>query len=214
MSPWARLLSIRGVFFGLRESDLLEDPILQFQNWYRLARRARCPWPSSVALATVSAAGRPSVRMMLLKGVDERGFVFYTHTNGRKAEEMAAVPFAALTFHWIELLRQVRVEGRIEPVSAEESDAYFASRPRGSRIGAWASRQSHPLPDRNELDRRVEEFSRKFQGGTVPRPPHWGGYRLIPERIEFWQGRPSRLHDRFRYELGSGGSWTHQRLYP
>lgn len=214
MSPWARLLSLRGVFLGLREEALLDDPLRQFSAWYRLARLARCPWPSSMALATVGDQGRPAVRMMLLKGVDDIGFVFYTHTNGRKASEMASVPRAAMAFHWIELLRQVRAEGRVERISDETSDAYFASRPRGSQIGAWASLQSRPLPDRGELDRRVREFTERFQGKPVPRPEHWGGYRLVPDWIEFWQGRPSRLHDRFRYARSSGCGWTRQRLYP
>lgn len=213
MSLWTRCLSIRGVFFGLSEADLHADPVAQFSLWYRFARRARCPWPSSFALATTGEENRPSLRMMLLKGVDGRGFVFYTHTQGRKASEMERTPRAAMAFHWIELLRQVRVEGRVEAVSREEAAAYFASRPRGSRIGAWASLQSEPLASRAEFDARVRECERRFKGGPVPLPPHWGGYRVIPEVIEFWQGRPNRLHDRFQYRRTEFG-WVRRRLYP
>ena len=213
MSLIAKALSIKGVFFGLSEGALAPDPIVQFRRWYAFARRARCPWPSSFALATAGADGRPTVRLMLLKGVDERGFVFYTHYVGRKAAEIEQNPWAAVAFHWIDLVRQVRVEGRVERIDAAESDAYFARRPRGSRIGAWASRQSEPLAARAGFDARYREFDARFRGGPVPRPLHWGGYRVIPDAIEFWQGRPNRLHDRFQYRRADGG-WTVRRLYP
>ncbi len=213
MSLLARVLSIKGVFFGLSERDLLPEPIEQFRRWYAFARRAGCPWPNSFALATVGLDGRPAVRMMLLKGVDERGFVFFTHYVGRKASEMQRTPYAAMAFHWIELVRQVRIEGSIARLSWEESNAYFQSRPRASRIGAWASRQSEPLESRSLFNTRFREFERKFQGQEVPLPPHWGGYRLKPEIIEFWQGRPNRLHDRFQFRRESSG-WVMRRLYP
>lgn len=213
MSLITRCFSLKGVCVGLSDADLDADPLRQFAAWYRFARRARCPWPSSFALATTDAENHPAVRMMLLKGVDARGFVFYTHTLGRKASEMARVPRAALSFHWIELIRQVRVEGRVERVTPEESAAYFKSRPRGSRIGAWASHQSESLASRGEFDARVREFNERFKGAEVPLPPHWGGYRVCPEVIEFWQGRPNRLHDRFQYRRSDSG-WMCQRLYP
>lgn len=151
---------------------------------------------------------------MLLKGADARGFVFYTHTVGRKADELAATPYAALTFHWNELVRQVRVEGGVRRIGQEEAEAYFSTRARSSRIGAWASRQSEPLESRGAFMARVSELEARFRGENVPLPPHWGGYRLEPDAIEFWQGRPFRLHDRFRYARRSDGGWTHSRLYP
>ncbi len=214
MSWFTQLASIRGVFFGLAEADLDPDPVRQFQRWMAFARRARCFWPTSFCLSTVTPAGRPAARMMLLKGADARGFAFYTHTVGRKADEMARAPFAAMTFHWNELIRQVRIEGRVEKLSREESEAYFASRSRGSRIGAWASRQSEPLASRAEFMKRCREFETRFNGADVPLPEHWGGYRVVPDAIEFWQGRPNRLHDRFRYTRRSDGGWDIARLYP
>ncbi len=213
MSLWARVLSIKGVFFGLSERDLLPDPIEQFRRWYAFARRARCPWPNSFALATVGLDGHPAVRMMLLKGADTRGFCFFTHYVGRKASELERTPYAAMAFHWVELVRQVRVEGAVERLSWEESNAYFQTRPRASRIGAWASRQSEPLASRAEFDARFREFEAKFRGGEVPLPPHWGGYRIQPSVIEFWQGRPNRLHDRFQYAKKENG-WVMRRLNP
>ena len=214
MSLLARVCGIRGVFFGLDESRLDADPVAQFRRWFAFARRTGCPWPSPFCLSTATPAGRPAGRMILLKGADARGFAFYTHYVGRKASELQHTPFATMTFHWIELLRQVRIEGRVEKLSWVESNAYFQSRLRDSRIGAWASHQSEPLASRAEFDARFDEFKRKFAGGEVPLPPHWGGYRLIPDSMEFWQGRPNRLHDRFRYTPDGAGGWRIVRLNP
>lgn len=214
MSLITRIASIKGVFFGVSEAGLDPDPVRQFQRWLAFARRSRSFWPTAFCLSTVTETGRPAARMMLLKGADARGFTFYTHTVGRKAGEMERTPFAAMTFHWHELIRQVRIEGRVEKVVREESEAYFATRARGSRIGAWASRQSEPLATRQEFMDRCREFEKRFAKAEVPLPEHWGGYRLIPDAIEFWQGRPNRLHDRFRYTRRSGDGWDIARLYP
>lgn len=215
MSLWTKCCSIPGLFRGLDESRLDPDPICAFKKWYAFARRAGCFWPDSVCFSTVTAEGRPAARMLLLKRVDERGFVVYTHYNGRKAEELAKTPYAALTFHWHELIRQVRVEGPVEKISEAESDAYFRSRLRDSRLGAWASKQSEPLASRAQFEREFKAFARKFARDEVPRPPHWGGYRVKPEMVEFWQGRPARLHDRFRYTRNpESGAWERVRLYP
>lgn len=171
------------------------------------------PEPTAFALATVGPGNRPSVRIMLLKAADSRGFVFYTNTLSRKGGELGAVDRAAMCFWWGALARQVRIEGRIEPVTADEADAYFASRPRGSQIGAWASTQSKPLASREELLTAVERVEAQYAGGPVPRPPHWSGYRLIPDRMEFWYGREDRLHERFEYTLENGG-WKERILSP
>lgn len=168
---------------------------------------------TAMTLATADASGRPSARMVLLKGIDDRGFVFFTNYESRKSMEITANPFAALCIHWAKAAEQVRVEGRIERVSDAESDAYFETRPRGSQIGAWASRQSAPLPSREELLERVREIEARFEGRPVPRPAFWGGYRVVPERIEFWRGQESRLHDRALY-LRDGDGWRVERLYP
>lgn len=209
----ARLFSIRGLFWGIDENDLDDNPIREFQRWYGWARRLLLPLPNAAALASVTPEGSPNARFVLLKGVDERGFVFYTNYNSPKAKELDANPRAVLVFHWPELFWQIRVSGWVERVSAEESDAYFATRPRGSQISAWASPQSQIVPDRRTLVARQNELKMQFRGREVPRPPNWGGYRLHPETIEFWQGRPNRLHDRVVYKAESGG-WKKYRLAP
>jgi pyridoxamine 5'-phosphate oxidase len=197
----------------LRRADLASDPLEQFRNWYAEASAA-LDVPEAMALATATPEGAPSVRMVLLKGCDERGLVFYSHYTSRKGRELGANPQAALLFHWRPLGRQVRVEGWIERVSAEESDAYFATRPRDAQVGALASRQSDPLASRTELYDRLAELERDLGGGEVPRPPTWGGFLLAPAAWEFWQHRDSRLHDRFRYEREPDGGWSVQRLFP
>ncbi|HEX2196974.1 MAG TPA: pyridoxamine 5'-phosphate oxidase [Actinomycetota bacterium] len=197
----------------LQLDDLDPDPIVQFGRWMEQALEEGLLLPNTMTLATADANGRPSARMVLLKGFDHRGFVFYTNYASRKSRELAANPQAALVFYWSRLERQVRVEGRVEKVAAEESDAYFASRPLESRLGAWASRQSAPLGSRSELEDRVAELERRYSDGAVPRPPHWGGWLVRPDAIELWQGRPNRLHDRFLYTR-RGDSWERVRLYP
>ncbi|BCQ24116.1 pyridoxamine 5'-phosphate oxidase [Caballeronia sp. NK8] len=199
---------------ALDAADVDPDPVRQFQTWFVQALDAKLPEPNAMTLATVDAEGRPSARIVLIKGVDERGFVFFTNYDSRKGRELLANPAASLLFHWIELERQVRIEGRVEKTSDEESDAYYASRPLGSRIGAWASDQSQPLESREALEAREREMVAKY-GDAPPRPPHWGGYRLVPDAIEFWQGRPSRLHDRIVYTRGDAGApWRIARLAP
>jgi pyridoxamine 5'-phosphate oxidase len=196
----------------LDEAEVDPDPLAQFGKWLDEAVRAEALEPTAMNLSTVDARGRPAGRIMLLKGVDERGFVFFTNYASRKGRDLAAHPAAALTFLWKELERQVRVEGTIEKVDAAESDAYYAVRPLGSRIGAWASPQSAAVESRAWLEARVQEFAAKY-GDDPPRPPHWGGYRVVPDQLEFWQGRQSRLHDRIAYRLGEG-RWTRGRLAP
>jgi pyridoxamine 5'-phosphate oxidase len=198
---------------GLRRSDLADDPLRQFERWFAAAAEA-VSVPEAVALATAMPAGAPSLRMVLLKGVDERGLAFFSHYDSRKGRELAANPRAALLLHWAPLGRQVRIEGSVERVAAAESDAYFATRPRGAQVGARASRQSEPLSGREELELRVAAVEAEYDEREVPRPDGWGGYRLVPDAWEFWQHRDSRLHDRFRYTRDASGAWRVERLYP
>jgi pyridoxamine 5'-phosphate oxidase len=198
---------------GLSEADAADDPLAQFERWFGEALAAGLPEPNAMTLATATPDGRPSARVVLLKGFDARGFVFFTNRHSRKGRELAANPHAALAFFWPELERQVRVEGVVTPTSDDESDAYFASRPLASRLGAWASPQSEVIAGRDVLDHNLAELAARF-GGDVPRPPHWGGYRVGPDAVEFWQGRPSRLHDRLRYARRPEGGWLRERLAP
>ena len=209
-----RIADIRQEYMraGLAEKDAAADPFEQFDRWFHDARQAELPLPNAMTLATATAAGRPSARAVLLKGVDAGGFVFYTNYESRKGRELAANPYASLVFVWAELERQVRIEGAVEKVSAAESDAYFHSRPLGSRLGAWASPQSMVLPNRLSLVTKVAAIVLRY-GKHPPRPPHWGGYRVLPEAIEFWQGRRNRLHDRLLYTKHTGG-WKIERLAP
>ena len=199
----------------LERSDLADDPIVQWWTWYEAAAAAGVEEPNAMSVATIAEDGRPDARLVLARGVDERGFAFYTNLRSAKARQLAARPVAAATFAWLELHRQVRVRGEVEPVAADEVDAYYASRPRSSRIGAWASPQSGVLADRAELEALVGEAEARFPGDEIPRPPHWGGLRIVPSAVEFWQGRPSRLHDRFRYRRAAvGDPWLIERLAP
>ena len=189
------------------------DPVALFREWYEAAEEAGVPLPESMSLATADGDGRPSVRIVLLKGVDEDGFVFFTNYSSRKAEELDANPRAALCFHWAGQERQVRINGPVSRISREESEEYFRTRARGSRIGAWASEQSRPLDARETLEARVKAMEDRFGEGEVPLPPFWGGYRVRPETIEFWQGRADRLHDRLVFER-EGDGWSTRRLFP
>lgn len=198
---------------GLDRGDADPDPILQFHRWFEKVIEADLHEPNAMILATVSGEGNPSARVVLLKGYDEQGFVFYTNYEGRKAREIEANPLCALLFYWGELERQVRIEGPARRLSEEESDAYFLSRPRGSRLAAWASEQSRPVESRSILEERVRALEAEYEGREVPRPPFWGGYRVEHEVIEFWQGRENRLHDRLVYQR-TGGEWKIERLQP
>ena len=199
---------------GLKESDADPDPIEQFRRWFDEALAADLHEPNAVTVATATPEGRPSARIVLLKGFDERGFVFYTNYEGRKSGELETNPYAALVFYWGELERQVRIEGRVYRVSEEESDAYFAGRPRGSQLGAWVSEQSRPVEGRSALEGRLRALEAEYEGREVPRPPFWGGYRVEPDVIEFWQGRENRLHDRLRYRRSDDEGWRRERLQP
>jgi pyridoxamine 5'-phosphate oxidase len=197
---------------ALRGSDLDPDPIAQFHRWFAVAER-EATLPEAITLATVDAGGTPDARMVLLKGVDDSGFRFFTNYESAKGEQLTGSPAAAVIAYWRELDRQVRARGKVERLPEGESDAYFATRPRDSQLGAWASPQSRPIDSRDQLDRRVAEIEARFADGDVPRPPHWGGYLLRPYAIEFWQGQVGRLHDRFRYSRGDDG-WRIERLGP
>jgi pyridoxamine 5'-phosphate oxidase len=200
---------------GLHRGDLDDDPVVQFGRWFERARAADLIEPNAMALATASPDGRPSARMVLLKGFDARGFVFFTNYRSRKGAELAANPHAALVFWWPPLERQVRVEGRVERTGREESDAYWRTRPLGARVAASASDQSTVVAGRHVLARRVDELAAGHPDGEVPLPEFWGGYRLVPDAFEFWQGRPDRLHDRFRYDRGEAPpGWRIERLAP
>jgi pyridoxamine 5'-phosphate oxidase len=198
---------------SVSEEDLDPDPVRQFGLWFEQAARSGVAESNAAALATATPDGRPSVRMVLLRGADDRGFAFFTNYESRKARELEANPHAALVFFWHDLERQVRIEGRVERVSGEESDRYFQGRPRGAQLGAWASPQSEVV-GRETLEKRFGELERQYSKREIPRPPNWGGYRLVPDSIEFWQGRPNRLHDRLRYTKRPDGQWRIERLAP
>ena len=203
----------RGLVRGLPDADEGLDPVHLFGQWFEAARKAGVLLPEAMTLATASADGAPSARMVLLKGFGAEGFEFYTNLGSRKAHELTANPRAALCLHWAVLQRQVRIEGTVAPISRDSAAAYFRTRSRGSQVGAWASRQSRTLEERDVLERRVREMERRFEGGDVPLPEFWGGFRLDPRRIEFWQGRADRLHDRLVFQR-EGDGWSSRRLYP
>jgi pyridoxamine 5'-phosphate oxidase len=199
---------------GLTERELARDPFRQFEKWFQEAEAAKLAEPNAMILATADREGRPSARTVLLKGIDGRGFVFYTNYEGRKGRELAVNPRATLLFPWHPLERQVIVEGPIAKVAREESEAYFHTRPRASQLAAWASQQSAIISGRTVLEESMKAVERKYEGAAVPLPPNWGGYRLAPERVEFWQGRRSRLHDRLVFGRLGGADWTVERLSP
>jgi pyridoxamine 5'-phosphate oxidase len=198
---------------ALSETEVDLNPFVQFNHWFQEALTSRLPEPNAMALATATGDGKPSVRMVLMKGYDDRGFVFFTNYEGRKSSELLENPSAALLFYWSELERQVRVEGSVEKTSRQESEEYFNTRPLESRLGAWASRQSEVIPGRSDLEQKVSDLKERYTNRGVPVPPFWGGFRLQPQVFEFWQGRENRLHDRIRYSL-QGGVWVIERLSP
>ena len=199
---------------GLSELEVNLNPFIQFKKWFDQALAAQLPEPNAMTIATATPDGKPSARMVLLKDFDERGFVFFTNYNSHKGQELAENPQGALVFWWAELERQVRILGYVEKVSETESDQYFHSRPANSRLGAWISNQSEVIESREVLERRLQEFKSKYENEEIPRPPHWGGLRVIPTEIEFWQGRPSRLHDRLLYSRLDNDTWKIERLSP
>ena len=199
---------------GLAESDLDPDPFKQFDKWFQQALDAGLPEPNAMTLATATLDGKPSIRVVLLKGVDERGFVFFTNYESQKGRQLSANPQAALAFYWIELERQVCINGRVARISREESERYFRSRPVGSQLGAWASQQSQVVGSRKGLEDRLSELTHEYENKPIPLPPYWGGYRVVPDMMEFWQGRPDRLHDRLRYTRQAPDQWLIERLAP
>jgi pyridoxamine 5'-phosphate oxidase len=202
------------VAHGLRRTDLDADPIKQFAVWFGEAAAAEIRDVNAMALATVDATGAPSTRIVLLKGISDRGFVFFTNYLSEKGQQLEANPRASLNIFWVQLERQIRIDGAVEKTSRAESEEYFHSRPLGSQLGAWASRQSEVVANRDTLEAQLKLVTEQYSGGKIPLPPHWGGYRVIPHRIEFWQGRTNRLHDRFRYLREEDGSWKIDRLSP
>ncbi|SRR5665213_34041 len=199
---------------ALLEKKAPRNPFKLFQHWFKEALKSKVFDANAFALATMSPRGTPSNRIVLLKGLDHRGFIFFTNYRSQKGQEISHKAVASLLFFWPELIRQVRIDGKVEKISSKESDVYFKTRPRGSQIGAWASDQSKIVPNREFLENREKELEAQYQEKTIPRPPYWGGYRVIPKSIEFWQGRPNRLHDRLRYARQSKGVWLMQRLSP
>lgn len=199
---------------GLAEADLNSNPIEQFNLWFQQALDADLIEPNAMTLATATPKGKPTARIVLLKGVSDRGFVFYTNYESQKGQQLIANPYAALVFLWDKLERQVRIEGKVEQLSSSESAVYFHSRPKASQIGAWASDQSQVIANREVLEKKLASLEEQYQGQEIPLPQHWGGFRVVPNRIEFWQGRPSRLHDRLVYNLEADGNWSISRLAP
>jgi pyridoxamine 5'-phosphate oxidase len=215
-TPISELTGLRHEYdaHGLRRADLHSDPFKQFGAWFAAALTADIRDVNAMSLATATPDGQPSVRIVLLKAFDERGFTFFTNYDSEKGKHLEANPHAALAFFWPKLERQIRISGSVERTSREDSAAYFHSRPSGSRLGAWVSKQSEVIDSRQILDARLEQMEERFADGEIPLPPHWGGYRLKPDQIEFWQGRPNRLHDRFRYSRQTDGAWQIDRLAP